>query len=148
MTEPLRVEFTVVCSAEHAFQVWTERTSMWWPVDHSVSSEQGLVVTIEPHAGGRIFERTPGGIEHDWGEVVAWEPPRRIAYMWHIGNPRDRATEVDISFHDEGDTTRVLIVHGGWDRLGEGGEDLRNRNRSGWAGLLPHFEAACANPIF
>ena len=25
---------------------------------------------FEPHTGGRIFERTSEGAEHDWGEVV------------------------------------------------------------------------------
>lgn len=46
----------------------------------------GLVVTFESHPGGRIDERTPDGAEHDWGEVLAWEPPRRLAYLWRQRN--------------------------------------------------------------
>ena len=36
MTEP--IEFEVACSPEHAFDTWANRTSMWWPISHSVSS--------------------------------------------------------------------------------------------------------------
>ena len=46
--------------------------------------------------GGRIYERTPTGDEHDWGKVTAWEPPPRLAYLWHIGRDRAEATEVEI----------------------------------------------------
>ena len=60
MTEPaLELAFTVACPPEHAFSVWAERTSLWWPKIHSVSADPGLTVTFEPRAGGRIFERTP-----------------------------------------------------------------------------------------
>jgi uncharacterized protein YndB with AHSA1/START domain len=55
-------------------------------------------MTFECRPGGRIFERTPDGVEHDWGEVLAWEPPHRLAYLWHQSTDRGRATEVDISF--------------------------------------------------
>ena len=48
-------------------------------------------MTFECRPGGRIFERTPDGVEHDWGEVLAWEPPHRLAYLWHLGSDRDRA---------------------------------------------------------
>jgi uncharacterized protein YndB with AHSA1/START domain len=75
--------------------VWATRASLWWPHGHSRSGEPGLTVTFEPRPGGRIFERTPGGAEHDWGEVLAWEPPRRLAYLWHIYGPREDATEVE-----------------------------------------------------
>src|SRR3954468_8746141 len=73
-SEPLEFAFTVACPPEHAFAVWAERTSLWWPHGHSVSVEPGLTVTFEPRPGGRIYERTPQGEEHDWGEVLAWEP--------------------------------------------------------------------------
>ena len=92
MTEPIEIEFEVACSPEHAFDTWANRTSMWWPHSHSMSSAPGLVVTFEPRPGGRIYERAPEGAEHDWGEVLAWEPPRRLAYLWHLGTDRSRAT--------------------------------------------------------
>jgi uncharacterized protein YndB with AHSA1/START domain len=107
-----------------------------------MSSSPGLVVTFESRPGGRIYERTPGGTEHDWGEVLAWEPPRRLAYLWHLGTDRSRATEVDISFtgHDAG--TTVTIVHRGWERLGPEAAAWRERNLGGWSGLLPHYREA------
>jgi hypothetical protein len=37
----------------------------------------------------------------------------------------------------------VAIVHTGWERLGAAGPERRERNRRGWAGLLPHFVSAC-----
>ena len=60
-------------------------------------------VVLESGAGGRIYERTAAGERHEWGEVTVWEPPRRLAYLWHIGRARDTATEVEITFVGEGD---------------------------------------------
>jgi hypothetical protein len=42
-------------------------------------------------------------------------------------------------------TTRVEIEHRGWERLGSGGEEWRDRNRGGWATLLPHFVTAATS---
>ena len=142
MIEPLRVELRVECSPEHAFEVWTARFAQWWPRGHSQSGDPGTEVTLEPRPGGRIFERTSAGAELDWGEVLDFEPPRRLRYRWHIWGGRDEATEVEVTFSPEGDSTAVTIVHTGWDRLGPRGERLRERNEAGWAGLLPHFQRA------
>ena len=145
--EPLRIEFTVACPPEAAFRTWAVDTSLWWPPGHSVSAESGLRVTFEPHAGGRIFERTPGGIEHDWGEVVAWEPPRRLVYLWHLRFDRADATDVEVTFDDAGDGsggTRVTIVHSGWERLGGVGEERRERNQRGWAGVVERYREAAS----
>jgi len=142
--DPLVVEFSVACSADHAFAVWADKTSMWWPHDHSVSGDPDLTVTFEPRAGGRIFERTSQGTEHDWGEVLVWEPPAKLVYLWHIGRDRGAATEVEVNFSEEGPGTTISILHRGWERLGDEGPDLRNRNRQGWSGLVPHYQRACA----
>jgi uncharacterized protein YndB with AHSA1/START domain len=105
-------------------------------------------VTFEPHAGGRIFERTPEGVEHDWGEVVAWEPPRRLVHLWHLRFDRARATEVEITFAADAAGTAVTIVHRGWERLGPPkGAERRARNERGWSGLLGHDVAACAATV-
>jgi len=141
--EPLRMSFEVGCPVDHAFDVWTSKIARWWPADHSVSGENGMQVVLEGRPGGRIFERTSSGTEHEWGEVVVWEPPSRLAYLWHLRRDRADATEVEISFIDQGDeTTRVEIEHRGWERLGAQGEIWRNANRAGWSTLLPHYVAA------
>jgi hypothetical protein len=140
VTEPLSLSFAVACSAEHAFAIWTERIGSWWPADHTVSGERGLDVVLEPGIGGRIYERTRAGEEHEWGEVTVWEPPARLGYLWHLRRDRNHATEVEVRFTALGEAaTRVEIEHRGWERLGHSAEDWRERNRQGWQGLLPYF---------
>ena len=143
MIEPIRIAFEVACPAPHAFEVWTARIGQWWPADHTVTAEPDLKVVLEGRPGGRIFERTRDGTEHDWGEVTVWDPPRRLAYLWHLRRDRADATEVDIRFVDQGEaTTRVEIEHRGWEVLGAEAESWRDRNHGGWATLLPWFVAA------
>jgi hypothetical protein len=143
MTAPLKISFDVACSPEHAFRVWTTRISTWWPPDHTVSGEADLVV-LQGSVGGRIFERTADGVEHDWGEVTLWKPPTQLGYLWHLGADRSGATEVEVRFVAQGATTRIEIEHRGWERLGSPGNEWRDRNRAGWDTLLPHFLAEIA----
>ena len=141
MSEPLTHAFTVRCAPEHAFAVWAERTSLWWPPTHSVSGAPAAV-TFEPRPGGRVYERAAGGEEHEWGRVVAWDPPRRLVYSWHLRQDAADATEVEIAFAPAPEGTAITIVHRGWERLGERGPALRERNVRGWAGLLGAYRSA------
>jgi uncharacterized protein YndB with AHSA1/START domain len=141
--DPLRLTFDVRCPAEHAFEVWTARIGAWWPLDHTVSGADGLRVVLEGRVGGRIFERTAGGVEHDWGEVTVWEPPARLVYLWHLRRDRADATEVEIRFVAVAPAvTRVEIEHRGWERLGAQGPAWRDANYGGWSTLLPHYVTA------
>ena len=144
MIEPIELRFTVPCSPEHAFEVWTSRTSTWWPTSHSVSGDPDLTVTIGREVGGRILERTSQGQEHTWGEIIAWDPPDSFSYRWHLNQHVADATVVTISFVPFEGGTEVRIVRSGWERLGPAGPGLRERNDRGWAGVLPHFRSACA----
>lgn len=144
MIEPLRLAFEVACPVDHAFDTWTAKTSMWWPVLGTSTGEPGCEVNIEPRVGGRVFERTPSGQETDWGEVTTWDPPRRLGYLWHIMTERSRATDVEIRFSESGpNATLVEIVHSGWERLGADGAPWRDRNNAGWNLVLPHYVEAC-----
>ncbi len=143
MSEPIEIRVRVECPPAHAFEVWAGRIDLWWPRAHSVSRDPGLSVTIEPGVGGRILERTPGGREHVWGEVTAWEPPGRLAYLWHIYGTREEATLVEVAFAPDGEGTQVTLTHTGWERLDDSRPDLRDRNRSAWSRVLPHFIDAC-----
>src|SRR3954454_21799072 len=98
MIEPLRLSVDLDCPVDHAFTVWTERISTWWPKGHSASGDPETDVRLEPRLGGRIFERPPDGTEHEWGRVVRWEPPSRLDYEWHIGRDADAATDVQLTF--------------------------------------------------
>ncbi len=143
MTSPLRITFEVACAAEHAFDIWTSRIGTWWPTDHTVTGQRDLLVVLEGEVGGRIFERTSDGVEHDWGVVTDWEPPTRLTYLWHLGGDRSQATDVEVRFVALGPRdTRIEVEHWGWERLGEMAGSWRDRNRIGWETLLPHFAAA------
>ena len=145
MIEPIRLAFDVDAPPARAFDVWASRISQWWPADHTVTAEPGLAVVLEPRSGGRIYERTAAGVEHEWGEVTVWEPPHRLVYLWHLRQDRADATEVEIRFLPHGEAaTHVEIEHRGWEALGAQGEDRRDRNHGGWATLLPHYVAAVA----
>ena len=146
MIEPIRLEFEVPCPADHAFDVWTRRIALWWPKDHTVTAADDLEVFLEPRLGGRIFERLVDGTEHEWGEVTVWEPPARLGYTWHLKRSPTEATDVEIRFVVvEPDLTRVEIQHSGGERLGAEGASWRDRNRGGWATLLPHYVAAAGS---
>ena len=151
MIEPLQLSIVVDCAIDHAFAVWTEHTSAWWPADHTVTVEADLEIVFEPRVDGRIFERTRAGREIEWGQITVWEPPRRLGYLWHLRTDRADATDVEISFtelHDEPvPRTRVDIEHRGWDRLGDRGAPWRERNIGGWTSLLPWYEAAIRDGV-
>jgi Activator of Hsp90 ATPase homolog 1-like protein len=140
LIEPLQISFEVNCSVEHAFDTWTNRIETWWPKEHTVSGERDAAVILEARPGGRLYERTALGTEHEWGEVTVWEPPRRFGYLWHIRRDRTDATDVEISFTGlDAVKTRVDILHTGWERLGADGQRWRDRNVSGWDGVIPDY---------
>ena len=143
MSEPLRFTLDVACPVEHAFTVWTSGIGTWWPADHTVTGEPDLRVVLEGRVGGRIYERTRAGAEHDWGEITLWDPPHRLGYLWFLRADRADATDVTVRFTPvDGSATRVEIEHAGWERLGARGGPWRERNLGGWTTLFPHYVAA------
>ena len=142
MTEPLVVEFEVGVPRRHAFDMWTARCGLWWPKSHTISGDPAAI-TFQPRPGGRIFESAADGAEHDWGEVLDWEPPDRLRYLWHLFFDRGEATEVEITFTERDGRTLVRIEQRGWERLGDAGPPRRERTGQAWAAIGARFAAAC-----
>lgn len=133
----------VGCSVEDAFRVFTENIGSWWPLaTKSVGLEDAVNLVVEPRPGGRVYEQVRGGEEHEWGEVLAWEPPRRLVFSWHPGRARETGQEVEVRFGATGNETRVELEHRGWERLvGRTGE-VPAHFVSGWEEALGRYADA------
>ena len=138
-TSPILRSVTVARSQADAFELFTAGISSWWPVSTHAIEEDAREVIFEGRVGGRIFERTPQGLESDWGRVLAWEPPQRVVYAWQPNRDRPDPTEIEVRFVAEAeDRTRVELEHRGWDRVGEIARVGRPRYDSpnGWTMVL------------
>ena len=94
---PRPFEMTVTCGLTSpppvVFRAWTEQIDAWWPKGHSRSGDPHTTVILERGLGGRLYERTPAGIEHAWGQVIAWDAPRHFALHWYLGSGPDQPTK-------------------------------------------------------
>jgi uncharacterized protein YndB with AHSA1/START domain len=149
----VRKSIVVNAPIAHAFKVFTEGFNTWWPRTHHIGKVEPYTAIVEPREGGRWFERGADGSECDWGRVLAFSPPTRVAVSWHLNasyaydpDPT-RASRVEVTFHDEGNgKTRVELIHSDLDRHGAGWEKIRESVGSpgGWGGILEAFGASTA----
>lgn len=143
--EPICQEIILDVAPERAFRVFTEEHGAWWPLaTHHIGKQMPETAIIEPHVGGRWFERAADGTECMWGRVLAWDPPARVVLAWQIGGDfqYDDAfqSEVELRFVALGPAkTRVEFEHRHFERAGSGAADLRRAVNSGWPGLLALF---------
>jgi hypothetical protein len=141
--DPIIVEFDVKASPRHAFEVWTEKPSMWWPRSHTVTRDPGLTVVFEPFPGGRIYERASDGAEHEWGEVLIWDPPARIAYLWHLFFDRSEATEITVTFTEVESGARVRLIQSGFEKVdAHDAPERRRRTNHAWLELTELYRQA------
>jgi hypothetical protein len=147
----VQVAVTVQVSQARAFEVFTREYATWVPEGQYMSPEKPAAVVLEPHAGGRWFERSQDGAEIPWGSVLAFEPSGRVRLGWHLNgqwqfdaDPK-KASELEVRFIAEGPaTTRVELEHRGFERHGADGESIRGAVASpgGWPKTLECFAVA------
>lgn len=147
-TDAIRKTIVVRCSMSTAFRIWTEQIDLWWPKGHSRSGDPRTTVLLEQYVGGRLYERTPNGVEYVWGVVLVWEPPQRFAYHWHLGSGPAQPTRVDVSFTAlDSAQTRVEVLHRGPELIGERWWQSSPRFDAAWEHVLPAYLAVCAIAI-
>ena len=150
----VRAEIVVDAPIELAFQVFTEDFDQIKPRSHNMLSVDIAQTVLEPHAGGRVYDRGVDGSECDWARVLAFEPPNRLVIGWLI-NPRwqvesdlEPTSEVDVQFIAETpERTRVVLEHHDLDRHLEGWEGLRDgvSGDEGWPLYLQRFAEVVAS---
>jgi uncharacterized protein YndB with AHSA1/START domain len=144
LIEPIRMEVFVRRSPADAFSLFTSRMTEWWPMQRfTFGPGRSHEVLMDPYVGGRFYERYVDGDEFTIGEVLAWEPPRRVVFTWRgrWGEP----TAITVQFtSQEPSVTRVQVEHSGWERLGAEGRDRRNEYANGWPAVLAAFVESTA----
>lgn len=138
---------------ERAFRVFTEDFDRIKPREHNMLEVEIAETVLEPHAGGRVYDRGVDGTECQWGRVLAFEPPSRVAFSWDV-SPQwqvepdiEKTSEVDVRFIPESDQrTRVELEHRNLDRHGEGWQDARDAvgGGGGWPLYLQRYGSLIA----
>lgn len=149
---PIRKVMRVRASRAHAFDVFASRMGSWWFKDHSVvamlhATTQADVV-IEPREGGRWYEVGANGAEYQWGRVLAWDPPARLALAWQLTGEFTYdpgfETIVEVTFAEDGEFTEVVFEHRGLERFGEIADKTRESMDAGWGAILGGYLALFA----
>ena len=139
----VRKSLVIDAPPQHVFATFTQHIDAWWPRKNHIGRDEKFQATLEPHVGGRWYERGESGAECDWGRVLVWEPPQRLVLSWSI-NARwqfDPAflTEVEVLFVAEApERTRVELEHRKLERYGDQAQMMRAifDSPEGWMGAL------------
>ena len=134
---PIERSIIVGWDQQAAFRRFALEFSDWWPWrTHSVGAERVKGVVLEPFVGGRIFEEHDDGRRFQWGEILDWDPPKRLKFTFHAGRSPQSAQEVEIRFVPLGRSTRVELVATKWEQWGPGAARARRGYNLGWSYIL------------
>ena len=150
----VRKSMSVQAPPAIAWRVFTEKMSSWWPLGHyKIGKAKAVEAIIEPHVGGRWYERGEDGSTCDWGRVLVWEPDVRLVLTWDINadwqyDPKLN-TEIEVRFIADGkERTRVELEHRHLDRFGARREQMRRvfDQEGDWGKLLGMFARVAEGP--
>ena len=114
------VALRIRAAPERVFEAFTREIGLWWkpnPLFQFTPRSPG-VLAFEPGVGGRFTETLPGGKVFEIGRIRVWEPPSRLVFGWRQATfTPDQDTEVEVSFVQVGEETRVTVEHRGWDTV-------------------------------
>jgi len=143
----IRKTIEVRAPIDRAFDVFAGRMGDWWHKEHSIA--QGTTqkdVVVEPRVGGRWFELGADGSEHQWGRVLAYDPPRRLLLAWQLTREfaydPDFETTVEVTFEERDGLTVVHFEHRDLERMGTDAVEMLEGMDGGWGMLLDLYKVA------
>lgn len=134
--KPTIVYVTYIASTPE--KIWQALTS----AEFSRQYFSAFGVEIEPEVGGRFVVRAPDGSEHITGEVITWDPPRRLTVTWDVNWPglveALGSTLVTYDIEQAGDVVRLTLTQAN-DR--ELSDDILSGGRTGWPAILSSLKS-------
>ncbi|QQO33373.1 SRPBCC family protein [Bradyrhizobium diazoefficiens] len=129
--KPLTVYTIYIASTPE--NVWEAPTS----AEFSKQYFFGNAVEVEPRLGGAFIVRTPDGALHISGEVLAYDPPRKLSVTFNVNWPelieKLGPTLVTYEIEQVGDAVRLTMSEGHDRPLSD---DILSGGRTGWPAIL------------
>ena len=140
MTKNIQREMVIPQPRE---QVWRAIT------DSATLAEWMFPNDFEPRVGHRFTFRVPGNPKMNFDgltvrcEVLECEPPSRLEFSWSAGGAVEN-TRVSFQLEPDGDGTRVLFEHSGFNITQPFDEQAFKGAQLGWAKMLKQLAAVVA----
>jgi uncharacterized protein YndB with AHSA1/START domain len=124
------------------------RIQVWRAIaDSTALAEWMFPNDFEPRIGHRFTFRVPPNPKVGFEglivrcEVLECEPPSRLVFSWSAGGPVVN-TRVSFRLEPDGDGTRLLFEHSGFDFSQPGADQAFHGAEFGWAKMLGQLGAA------
>ena len=119
-------------------QVWQALTT----AEFSRQYFFGFAVEMDPKIGGSFIVRAPDGSLHIDGEVLAYDPPRKLSVTWNVNWPglveKLGQTVVTYEITQTGDAVRLTMTESHERELPE---DILSGGRTGWPAILSSLKS-------
>lgn len=127
------------------------RDQVWEAITDSDSLAEWMFPNdMEPRVGHRFTFRVPGNPKMNFDglivdcEVLTCEPPALLVFSWSAGGAVVD-TRVSFRLEADGEGTRVLFEHAGFNTAIPHGEQARKGAEFGWAKLFKQLAAVLGN---
>lgn len=121
---------------DDAFRLFTDEIDAWYERGPHSWNDPTRATGIR-FEGGRLLELWDGGGSYEVGRVTAWEPGRRLAFVYRSVHLALDDTEVEVRFKPTPGGTLVTLEHSGLERLPP--DELATWQRRAWARLMEVF---------
>ncbi len=126
------------------------REQVWRAITDSATLAEWMFPNdFEPRVGHHFTFRVPPNPKAGFDglvvrcEVLECEPPHRLAFSWSAGGPVEN-TQVSFQLEPDGDGTRLVFEHSGFDLSQPWGEQAFQGAEFGWAKMLKQLAAVVA----
>lgn len=128
------------------------REQVWLAITDSATLAEWMFPNdFEPRVGHQFTFHVPPNPKMNFDglvvrcEVLVCEPPSRLVFSWSAGAPVEN-TQVSFVLEADGEGTRLLFEHSGFDLAHPFGEHAFKGAEFGWAKMLKQLAAVVAGP--